>query len=96
MLAKPKMDRPDLRAKAEPVALFRDRQGEPYAYRADVVLPFYSHTRRDEVEKTADNSLGIDRRSFSNLFPCPISLPAAFAQVNGAFATTFSYLFWSV
>jgi hypothetical protein len=60
-------------------------------YQASTVLPFYSHTRRDDVEKTVDGSLGIDRRCFSNLFPCPIALPARLKEVNGTTLLLFSF-----
>jgi hypothetical protein len=64
-------------------------------YQASTVLPFYSHTRRDDVEKTVDDSLGIDRRCFSNLFPCPIALPARLKEVNGTTDSPLVFLFTS-
>ncbi|ELR14645.1 uncharacterized protein ACA1_066860 [Acanthamoeba castellanii str. Neff] len=39
--------------------------------------------RTYQASTTVDDSLGIDRRCFSNLFPCPIALPARLKEVNG-------------
>jgi hypothetical protein len=69
-----------MRPKTTELDLF---QGLGRGYLASTVLPFYSHTRRDDVEKSVDDSLGIDRRCFSNLFPCSIAVPARLKEVNG-------------
>jgi hypothetical protein len=69
-----------MRPKTTELDLF---QGLGRGYLASTVLPFYSHTRRDDVEKSVDDSLGIDRRCFSNLFPCSIVVPARLKEVNG-------------
>lgn len=87
-----------IRPKAEEVTLFRYRAAaedgdgagaeavtRSMTYKPTLVLPFYSHTRRDEVEASVDASLGIDRRSFSNLYPCSLALPAHQRRLNGSF-----------
>jgi hypothetical protein len=74
-----KMER-SLTPKAQELTLF---SGFGRSYQATTVLPFYSHSRRDEVQKVVDSSLGIDRRCFSNLFPCDIALPASLKEIDG-------------
>lgn len=50
--------------KSSPIPLFDD--GNPYTI--DRVISFYSHTRRSPLEVKEDESLGINRLVFSNLY----------------------------
>eukprot|EP00727_Mastigamoeba_balamuthi_P004161 m51a1_g13742 hypothetical protein (243) ;mRNA; r:176794-177691 len=51
-------------------------------YKPDLVLPFYSHTRRTQAEQSEDRALGINRNAFSNLFAQHIDLGPAFEALG--------------